>query len=259
MITVAYVCNSKKLYKCLPHSCVMLSIIVPLYNEERRALDFLQQLTKFCVDLTKQQVQCEILLVDDGSKDNTPLIIKQAAEQYPFIKIISYPQNKGKGWAVQNGVMSARGEKIIFIDADGSIAPQQIRQMMEKLDSYDLVVGDRSSQYSKVEQSFTRHVTGKLFNTYTRLLFLSNIKDHLCGFKGFKKQVAKNLFQDLMTQRWLFDVELFFKAKQAGYTCYQLPLVWSHKAESKMKLTDPLKMALELLLLRVKLMQKQKK
>ena len=226
-----------------------VSIIVPAFNEEERLPPFLKE----CLDFLINKKEYEMILVNDGSTDNTIDVMMKVAKTNSNLKIVTYKQNGGKGWAVKKGVEVANGQKIIFIDADGSIHPDQIPYMIEKLNDYDVVVGDRSSKDSHVHQPSLRKLTGGLFNLYVRILFNNNRYDNLCGFKGFRKEVAKDLFYELHDYGWVFDVELFHKIKNKGCRIYSLPLVWEHKEASKLKITDPFKMLLRLIRLRIKL------
>jgi len=228
----------------------IVSIIVPVYNEEDRIVNFLEDLLKFAKSNLKNY---ELIFVDDGSVDKTLEIIKGEVKNNKNVKIISYRPNIGKGFAVKKGVFATNGELILFIDADGSIRVNQIRKMLEKLEHYDIVVGDRSCKESDVKQPFLRKIIGIVFNMYVDMLFNSEIRDNLCGFKGFHKEVARELFKDLIVERWLFDVELFYKIKKKNYSLYQLPIEWEHREGSKIKLIDPLKMIFQLIVLRIKL------
>jgi len=224
-----------------------VSIVVPCYNEENRIKPFLTSLIQFSKDNLKSY---EIIVVNDGSKDKTLDVLKEFSKD---IKLISYEKNKGKGGAVREGVLSSIGEKVLFIDADGSIQPDEMPKMLEKLDSYDVVVGDRASKDSDVNAIALRNITGKLFNFYVNVLFGYKTWDNLCGFKGFKKEIAKDLFTDLIAYGWIFDVELFYKIHKKNYTLYKLPIKWVHKGDSKIKLLDPFKMFFQLIKLRMKL------
>jgi dolichyl-phosphate beta-glucosyltransferase len=228
-----------------------ISIIVPAYNEEKRITPFLKDLMEF----SKNLKDYEIIFVSDGSTDNTVEVIKKHVTPNKNVRIIGYPKNTGKGYAVKQGIKTATGNKILFIDADGSIHPDQIPYMLEKLNYYDVVVGDRASKNSIIDRPTKRHIVGTIFNTISRLLFQIRVKDTLCGFKGFKKEVAKSLFKDLKSYGWIFDVELFYKIKKNKYSLYKLPLRWTHKEESKFKLFDPLKMLFDLFKLRLKLIK----
>ncbi len=227
------------------------SIIVPAYNEENRIEPFLNDLHSF----SKNFKNYEILLVNDGSTDNTLNIFEQFKNKGNNVKIISYSKNKGKGYAVKTGIFNSKGKKIIFIDSDGSIPPKEILKMIDLLDKYDAVVGSRAHKDSKIKTSTSRLITGVVFNAYANLLFKNNIKDHLCGFKGFKREIAFKLFNDLISRRWIFDVELFYKIRKNKMRLYELPIEWIHKDKSKIKLIDPLKMFFQLIVLRFKLLK----
>jgi len=229
---------------------MLASIIVPAYNEEKRIQGFLPSLLSFSKNYLRN---CEIIIVDDGSTDSTKSVVQQLIQHYPSAKLISYPVNKGKGNAVREGVTAAKGKYILFIDADGSIPPEEIPNMIEKLKEHQVVVGSRRIDVSKVKTSPLRKFTGTMFNAYVNLLFRIDIYDNLCGFKGFEKSVAKALFSDLQSMRWIFDVELFYKIRKNNYTMHHLPISWEHREGSKIRLIDPVKMAVELLKLRYSL------
>ncbi|MFH0875144.1 MAG: dolichyl-phosphate beta-glucosyltransferase [archaeon] len=224
------------------------SIIVPMYNEEKRFNSFIPKLSNF---LSKNLKDYELIFVNDGSKDRTLEILKRLECKNKVI--VTYQVNHGKGYAVKKGILSAKGDYILFIDADGSIPTQEIPRMFEKLKNYDVVIGDREQARSVVKRSFTRKITSFLFNNYSRLLFDTNVIDHLCGFKGFRRKVALSLFKNLKSNRWIFDVEILCKIKKEGYSLYRLPINWIHKGDSKMKFLDPLKIFFDLINLRMKI------
>ncbi len=223
----------------------MISIIVPAYNESKRIRPFLIELLKFI-----KKGYYELIIVNDGSTDNTLSIMKKITNGLKKVQIISYKENKGKGYAVKTGVFNAKGEYVIFIDADGSISPSEIPKMERMLKKYDVVIGDRSSKLSKVSQPKMRKLFGLIFNNYVKFLFGSKINDHLCGFKGFRKDVARDIFKSLISNGWIFDVEILYKITKSKYTLFKLPIKWVYKDRTKIKPTDPLKMLLEIFLLR---------
>jgi len=224
------------------------SIIVPMYNEEKRFSSFLPRLTSY---LEKNLADYELILVNDGSRDKTLHLMNGFRCKGKVIE--SYDVNRGKGYAVRKGVLAAKGKYILFIDADGSIPPEEIPRMLAKLREFDVVVGDREAARSCVRRSFMRSITSCLFNNYSRFLFDTGVKDHLCGFKGFNRKAARILFQDLKSHRWIFDVELLYKIRKQKLSLYRLPIRWEHKGDSKMKLTDPFKIFLDLAVLRMKI------
>ncbi|MBI4148442.1 glycosyltransferase [Candidatus Woesearchaeota archaeon] len=226
-----------------------LSVLVPVYNEERRGKEFLQRLVDF-VDVHLKD--SELLLVNDGSSDGTLDMLRTLGKGKDFVKIISYQKNRGKAFAVKEGVLAAKGSKVIFIDADGSIPPEEIPRMRQLLDKYEVVVGNRAHRESIIDQPLTRETLGRLFNLYARLLFNTRVSDHLCGFKGFRLPVARHLFSKLVSDRWVFDVELFYRIRRERFSLVDMPIRWVHKAGSKIRMFDPLKMFVQLLWLRLR-------
>ena len=242
----------------MPHKSALLtpllSVIVPMYNEEKRMEPFLSQLCSFLK--TKYSTDTiELLVVDDGSLDGTAEKARAILKTMALGKVLSYTPNRGKGLAVKYGVEHAKGDFMLFIDADGSTAPQEIPKLVFALLHADVAVGSREHQQSEIIISTRRKLAGKLFNLYVRLLFQSAVRDNLCGFKGFRRTAAKQLFSELRTPRWIFDVELFWRVKQHHYTLAQVPIVWNWKRGSKIQWYDPLIMAWQLLMLRLRLME----
>lgn len=228
-----------------------VSIIVPVFNEEQRIKPFLKDMKAII------KPDWEIIFVNDGSNDNSLNVIKKSGIKN--IRIISYKTNRGKGHAVKKGVEAAKGNYIIFIDADGSIHPKQIMNMLPYLKKYEIVVGTRASKESQVKQSLLRKLTGIAFNMYVNFLYKINIKDNLCGFKGFRGSIAKGLFHNLISERWIFDVELFYKIRNHNIDFYELPIRWNHKKNSKISFIDPFIMVFELIYLRVRLASQNEK
>lgn len=227
-----------------------LSVIVPAYNEEKRIPSFLKSLVEYS---KKHFNDYEIIIVNDGSKDKTGDVVREIIRKDRNSRIISYKKNQGKGYAVRKGILESKGKYVLFIDADGSIAPNHIPMMAEKLKDYDVVVGSRRMKKSGVKASWFRVLIGTFFNAYANVLFGIHMRDNLCGFKGFRRGVALDLFNGLVSKRWVFDVELFYKIKRNGYSIYELPITWVHKEGTKIKLFDPLRMAWQLLVLRIRL------
>ncbi len=230
----------------------MVSVIVPMYNEEERIGPFLTELLEFS---EKNLKNYEIILVNDGSTDKTLHIVEGLIRNHKNVRIVSYQKNMGKGFAVKTGVDAAKYDPLLFIDADGSIAPNEIPNMLEKLKEYDIVVGSRAIKGSDVKYTFIRNTTGIIFNRIVNLLFPVGVYDTLCGFKGFKREVAKKLFNGLKSDRWVFDVELFYKARKNRFSLYQMPLVWRYKPGSKIGFLTPFKMFFDLVVLRLKLLK----
>jgi dolichyl-phosphate beta-glucosyltransferase len=226
-----------------------VSIVVPAYNEESRIVGFLEDLVNFM----KKRGGYEIVVVNDGSTDNTLKVLEKFKRG---IKIVSYKKNKGKGGAVREGVAAAKGEKIIFMDADGATSPEEIPGMLRALDDYDLATGTRVSKDSRVlkTQPFHRVLLSKFFNKIVNMLFHLDVKDNLCGFKGFRKDVGKELASEMISNGWEFDVEILARAKKGGYRIMQIPITWHDVGDSKLSsIKDPVKILIRLFYLKFKI------
>jgi len=229
-----------------------ISILVPAFNEETRIPTFLKELLKFT---EKNLESYEIIVINDGSLDKTKETVLKIIKNYNQARLLSYDDNMGKGHAVLQGVLNAKGDFILFIDADGSIRPPEIINMYKIFQKFhlDIIVGSRISKSSNITESqpLSRRFMSKIFNIYSNLLFRININDLLCGFKGFSREVANKIFIDLKAYRWEFDVEILYRARKNGFKVFELPIEWRHEEGSKMKLLDPVLIFLNLFKLRL--------
>ena len=230
---------------------IELTIIVPAYNEEKRITPFLTSLLSYI----SKHPSYEVIVVNDGSKDKTEEVVRNLIiHNKNQAHLVSYKKNKGKGGAIKTGMRYTQADYILFIDADGSISPEEIDNMFPLLKKYDVVVGSRRIKGANVKADLIRDVLGWFFNVYVNMLYGIKIEDNLCGFKGFKKKVMEDLFKKLYTQGWVFDVELFYKIRKKKYSLYKLPIKWEHREGGNIKFFTPFKMAFDLLILRVKLL-----
>ncbi|MDD2620853.1 MAG: glycosyltransferase, partial [Syntrophomonadaceae bacterium] len=201
----------------------LLSIIIPAYNEAARLPRRLQQLA----GAMAAQSPLEILVVDDGSVDHTRQIAADIALNYPCIRVISHEKNQGKGAAVRTGVMAARGEYIIFVDADESFSSEHIEKIYKQLQQGSrMVIGKRSCpQGVRVAgESSLRKFLGRGFNLFVQALLLPGIKDTQCGIKGFHWQLARQIFSRQRVSGFAFDVELLSLARVLDVDIFELPM-----------------------------------
>jgi glycosyltransferase involved in cell wall biosynthesis len=219
-----------------------VSLIIPCYNEAKRLPGTLATALAY---LARCDYRWELLIADDGSSDATPQIAAGAAGQ-PGVCHLCLP-HRGKAAAVRAGVDAARGHVIVFTDADLSTPIEYVDQARRLLlaDS-DLVIGTREGKGARrVDEPFYRHLMGRLFNYLVQGLLVRGVRDTQCGFKGFRADVARDLFGrsrlylgegevrgPLVTG---FDVELLFLARKFGYRLYQLPVTWHHVEGSKVR------------------------
>ncbi|MDG6026693.1 MAG: glycosyltransferase family 2 protein [Candidatus Brocadia sp.] len=210
-----------------------LSIAIPAYNEEKRLIT---TMNKICAYLSQRGFPYEIIVVDDGSTDNTLQMIEKFARANKHIVVLANDRNYGKGYSVRKGILSARGEYIFFSDADLSTPIEEIEKCMPYLSGgYDVVIGSRSMHASEitVHQPWYREKMGKIFNCMVNLVLLKGIVDTQCGFKGFKKDVAKKIFRRCVIDGFSFDVEALYLSRKFNFKIKEIPIRWENSALSK--------------------------
>ena len=225
-----------------------LSIIIPAYNEENRLLRTLEQVFTF---LAEENYPAEVIVVENGSSDNTYALAKEQRAKYPNLRVL-HNERAGKGRAVQRGMLEAEGEYRIFCDADLSMPIEEIRRFIPpKLDT-DIVIASREVKGSiRYNEPSYRHLTGRIFNLLIRFLALPKLHDTQCGFKGFRAEVAEDLFRYQSITGWAFDVEILFIARKHSYKIVELPIPWYYNEESKINvLRDSSHMFFDLLKIR---------
>lgn len=232
---------------------MLLSIVIPAYNEEKRIGASLQELQSF---LPKHFEQTEVMVVNDGSSDKTSQVVKafETFEGTHRLTLIELDKNQGKGAAVKAGVEHASGDYILFMDADLSTPLTEISKVLLPLQAgKDIVIGSRAVKTSNIleRQPFYRESMGKMFNLLVRLFVIDGISDTQCGFKAFRREAAKEIFNRLQTTRFGFDVEVLLWAKMLGYSVEEVGITWINSPHSRV---SPIRDSLEMLwsLLRIR-------
>jgi dolichyl-phosphate beta-glucosyltransferase len=227
------------------------SIIIPAYNETSRIGNALTQVLR-CVH--ERKWAAEILVVDDGSVDNTAAIVREVATAHPEVRLIENGENRGKGYSVRNGVLSALGDIVMFTDADLSSPIKEAELLFDALRSgADIAIGSRwlDRKRQTMRQPLYRQFFGRCFNGVTRLVMGLPFADTQCGFKAFRRPVAQTIFQLQRIERWGFDPELLFIALKRGYTIREVPVTWGHDERSRISyLRDGWKMLEEIAYIR---------
>jgi glycosyltransferase involved in cell wall biosynthesis len=227
------------------------SIVVPAYNERARIGQTLDQLLQY---LRAQSWSAEILVVDDGSRDETFSFVSQMAEENPELRIIQNPGNQGKGYAVRNGMLNARGEILLFTDADLSSPISEAPRLFAALEKgADVAIGSRwldpSLQFQR--QSFQRQALSRIYNLFLRTVLWFPYRDTQCGFKAFTRRAAEMIFPQQRITRWGFDPEIIFLAHRMGLKIAEVPVRWGHDDRSKISpLRDGLRMAADTMRIR---------
>lgn len=223
-----------------------LSVVVPAYNEEpnfkKKTIDQVPEYLK------KQDYTWEVLIVDDGSDDETANLAEKFAKKHQNVKVIKNP-HQGKAATVKTGVEKSSGELILFTDFDQATPISEIEKLLPHFPDFDIVIGSRQLPGAKREKEpFYRHLMGLVFNLVVQAVAVRGIWDTQAGFKCFKSDVAKDLFSHLEVYGksknvkgalvTAFDVELLFIAKKKGYKIKEVPIEWHHVATSRV---NPLK------------------
>lgn len=211
-----------------------LSIVIPAYNEEKRIVGSLNQLFLY---LDSEKITAEIIVVDDGSTDQTFKLLCPFKDK---IKIISVWPNRGKGYAVKRGVFKASGELILFFDADLATPLSEIGEFIRfsELTSYqyDLLIGSRDLSRITVHRTLFRALIGQIFKLISHLILPLEVKDSQCGFKMMKREVAVEIFKKARIERWAFDLEVLYLAQKKGCRIIEIPVAWTEKSGSRIKL-----------------------
>jgi len=233
---------------------VALTVVIPAYNEERRIGASLERMVDY---LARGPASCELIVVDDGSADGTAQVVTAAAQDNPCIRLVRNERNRGKGRAVARGMLEARGEALVFSDADLSTPIEELDRMLPLLEDHDVVFASRRLAESSIEvrQSRLREFAGRVFHLLVRLIALPGVRDSQCGFKLFRAEAARFLFSRLTVDGWAFDVEILGLAQKSGMRIIETPVTWRNSADSKVRSLDPLHMFVDLFRIRLRLMR----
>jgi len=227
------------------------SIVIPAYNEQARIGSTLERVLD-CVHSFSWNA--EILVVNDGSSDNTATIVEGFSARNPIVRLINNPRNRGKGYSVRNGMLQAAGEIVMFTDADLSAPMEEAELLFSAIHKgADIAIGSRWLERKRqtIQQPLYRQFFGRCFNAVTRMVMGLPFADTQCGFKAFKRQAAQTVFQFQRIERWGFDPEILFIARKRGYSIREVPVTWGHDERSRISyLRDGLKMLEEIVFIR---------
>ena len=230
---------------------VDLSMVIPAYNEARRLPPTLARLRDY---LDAGPDSYEVLVVDDGSDDDTVAVARGVASEWPQLEVLTLPHNQGKGAAVRKGMLHARGALRAFSDADLSTPIEELPRLRSHLGgACHVAIASRDAPGSdiQVHQPRWREFMGRTYNRILRLLVLPGIRDTQCGFKLFTSEAAEACFAPLDTFRFGFDAEVLVRAHRRGWEIAEVPVQWRHVEESRVGgIGDALRMLYDLVLLR---------
>jgi len=206
------------------------SIIIPAHNEQKRLPNTLEEIFHF---LEQQSFTAEVIVVENGSTDNTHQIAQQFAKQHENLFV--FQSEKGKGAAVQRGMLAAKGDYRFMCDADLSMPVEEIVKFIPpKLQDFDIAIASREAKGAvRYDEPFYRHLGGRGINFIIQTLILPGLNDTQCGFKCFHAEVAEDIFSRQTLHGWSFDIELLYIARRHGYGIVEIPIHWHHFSDSK--------------------------
>lgn len=233
------------------HKC---SIVIPAYNEEKLIELTLGSLADY---ISNNKLDCELIVVDDGSSDQTVALVKKFRESHQNwlpVRLIENASNHGKGYVIRQGMLTTESEFALFMDADLPYELEIIGEMIAKLGmDFQVVVGSRVLPGSThVEVPFSRFIAGQIFSWFVQLIAFRGIRDTQCGVKGFRHDVVKKIFPLSQIKDFGIDVELLYLARKFGYKIRPVPVrMTGFRGDSRVRLfSDSLKMFWELILIR---------
>jgi dolichyl-phosphate beta-glucosyltransferase len=208
-----------------------LSLVIPAYNEQARLPYTLAQIEAY---VCREGLDCEVIVVDNGSRDATSVVVQQAALRFSRLRLLR-TDGRGKGRAVRSGVLSAEGAVVIFADADLSWQVQDLSRFVGLLDDRTpIVIGSREGTGAlRVGEPIYRHLMGRVFNRIVQALAVPGVEDSQCGFKAFRAEAARAVFSRQRIDGFGFDVEVLYLARRLGFGIRVVPLHWEHKENSR--------------------------
>jgi glycosyltransferase involved in cell wall biosynthesis len=227
------------------------SIVIPAYNESIRLRATVE---KILAHLQEQGWDAEILVVNDGSTDDTAAIVQAFAAQNHAVRLVQNPGNRGKGYSVRNGMLQASGEILLFSDADLSSPIEESDKLFAAIAAgADVAMGSRwlRTELQTQRQPLYRQVYGRLFNFALRLILGLHYRDTQCGFKAFTRRAAHSIFPLQHIERWGFDPEILYLARKFGLKVKEVPVKWAHREGTRLNpLRDGIRMFGEMLKIR---------
>ncbi len=231
-----------------------LSVVIPVYNEAARVGKTLEACFVY---LKAKKISSEILVVDDGSKDQTIRVVesfKRQGTKSQVLKVLKHKVNRGKGAAVRTGALAAAGHIVLYMDADNATPLREFESFRPELKrGTEVLMGSRAVDRKKVKvhQPIHREAMGRIFNLLVQMLATPGLWDTQCGFKVFSAGAAKMIFPLQTIERFGFDVELLYIARKQGYRVKEMPIHWYDSPDSRVSMfRDSARMFMDLLVIR---------
>jgi glycosyltransferase involved in cell wall biosynthesis len=233
-----------------PEAAPELSIVIPSYNEELRLPATLSSIAAYT---RSSQRAIEVIVVDDGSRDNTVAVAEQFRSEIPTLRVVSNDKNRGKGFSVRHGMQVARGDIVLFTDADLSAPIEEVEKLLPAMNTNQVAIGSRAMDRSQitVHESPFREFAGIVFNKIVRLILWLPFVDTQCGFKAFRRVPCKIIFEQQTINRFGFDPELLYLARHHGLHAVEISVRWGHSPATKVSMMrDSLQMFIDVFVIR---------
>jgi glycosyltransferase involved in cell wall biosynthesis len=226
------------------------TVAIPAYNEEKCLRRTVENVEKE-LQRIKEVGSFDIIISEGGSKDSTPEIAEDLQEEFENVRYLDLGGRRGKGKAVEEAFHASDKKYFVFMDADGATAAGELEGMIKELEDSDVVAGSREND--EAEREFFRNLASNIFNYSVRALFFSDLCDHQCGFKGFRREAVKDLFNQVESKHWFWDTEFLVKAQERDMDVEVLSVEWEEKDDSEIDIiSDGLYFSRKLAELRVK-------
>jgi glycosyltransferase involved in cell wall biosynthesis len=228
-----------------------LSIVIPSYNEELRLPATLERIAEYLATIA---LHTEVVVVDDGSRDRTAAVAESFRSKLPGLRVLSNGSNRGKGYSVRHGMLEACGDIVLFTDADLSAPIEESDKLVAALkQGYDVAIGSRAMDRSLISthESLFREFAGIIFNKIVRVVLRLPFVDTQCGFKAFRRDRCRIIFEQQRIEGFGFDPELLYLARHHGLKSIEIPVRWGHSPATKVNmLSDSMKMFVDIFAIR---------
>jgi glycosyltransferase involved in cell wall biosynthesis len=214
---------------------VDVSVVLPAYNEANTLESTVPKIMKALEEITPSY---EVIIAEDGSMDGTDKVAALLSEKYPCVRHLHREERLGRGTALNNAFKKAGGRILVYMDVDLATNVAQLKSIVNAVneEGYDFATGSRMLSESRVERSRTRHVFSKFYNFLVRAMLGSEIRDHQCGFKAFRREPLMQLLDEVAANHWFWDTEILVRASRRGYRIKEIPVEWTSGQETKVNL-----------------------
>jgi dolichyl-phosphate beta-glucosyltransferase len=232
-----------------------LSIVIPAFNERKRLPRALEVIRRYISNAARDW---EVIVVDDGSSDGTPDLVRDYADRWPRLRLIEQPRNRGKGAAVKAGIVASVAPIVGFTDADLAAPIEQIDLLLADLADAEVAIMSRALRGASLgnRQSLPREAMGRAYSRLTEALLLRGVPDAQCGLKLYRTSAAREIFLRVAEDGIIFDTEALVVATQRGFRISQRPAIWNHDPDSRIRFSIPMAVGVAVALLRLKVRHK---